>query len=745
MCVYDESRASPSRTTVIDHSLDAQMRFLDTSTGRLHTIDKPSARSYAILSHIWSDEDIKTYASVRDRDGNISHLSQKIRDFCAVAREHKFQLAWMDSCCIDKNNAAEVSEAVVSRFNWYANAGACFVYLPEIDIEANSPPESLELRRKNFHRSKWFSRMRTLQELLAPEHVIFLSKNWSVIGTNYSLASFIESETSIDADVLTRKKPLESVSIARRMFWASERSATRVEDEAYWLAGIFGVTLQPMYGEGRAAFLRLQEEIIKHIPGDQTIFAWGHTLDPQPEASHRPGLMQLFRLNARTVSVATSSFVSSRIHPYPSRYLLASSPKDFTKWSSHLMPVSTDTFATRTGISLSDALISTTSFSQNTLGRLPVGRLRECAGGCAPSHVALLACEDPAMNGGLVALLLHPQRSPGATAFYVGGLLKIPVSRDALNPADYVRMVYVARPQKEPLKALAVYIPKFPSDASRAFTRDAPFIKALFGRMHQPLDIELTYESSHGTLPVFNSESSDLPGLQICSSESHHILSHSTIFSSTQAPQVFTISLTSGPVATLAIGWCALDHDDRHQPQLPLVALVADSEDKVLGPLPSVDNALNYGVQHDRVHSSFRAGVIQMEVLIPDHIKLLLILRRFDEAIAPQTATNSDSHAIASTVNTASLPVKLFLHVVVEASHGDCSIGNPPPDRIQQTTAPPLSRQNGMLDLVPWPLNGRLSHASRLIVRTQVRVLGEPIKNLMRRIRGEASDRFQRL
>ena len=107
--------------------------------------------------------------------------------------------------------------------------------------------------------------MRTLQELLAPEHVIFLSKNWSVIGTNYSLASFIESETSIDADVLTRKKPLESVSIARRMFWASERSATRVEDEAYSLMGLFGVHMPAAGGDFEA-----------DVGPD--VFAWGNVL-----------------------------------------------------------------------------------------------------------------------------------------------------------------------------------------------------------------------------------------------------------------------------------------------------------------------------------------------------------------------------------------------------------------------------------------------------------------------------------
>ncbi|KAH9846720.1 hypothetical protein C2E23DRAFT_743388, partial [Lenzites betulinus] len=81
---------------------------------------------------------------------------------------------------------------------------------------------------------------------------------------------------------------VESASVAKRMSWAAERKTTRVEDRAYSLLGIFGVHMSPIYGEGTNAFLRLQEEIIKHIP-DQSIFAWDVsrtvvTLKKDPEA-----------------------------------------------------------------------------------------------------------------------------------------------------------------------------------------------------------------------------------------------------------------------------------------------------------------------------------------------------------------------------------------------------------------------------------------------------------------------------
>lgn len=57
------------------------------------------------------------------------------------------------------------------------------------------------------------------------------------------------------------------------MSWASKRKATRTEDLAYCLMGIFDVNMPMLYGEGEKAFVRLQEEIIK-TSDDHTIFTW---------------------------------------------------------------------------------------------------------------------------------------------------------------------------------------------------------------------------------------------------------------------------------------------------------------------------------------------------------------------------------------------------------------------------------------------------------------------------------------
>jgi hypothetical protein len=59
------------------------------------------------------------------------------------------------------------------------------------------------------------------------------------------------------------------------MSWAAGRNTTRLEDEAYCLMGLFDVNMPLLYGEGRKAFLRLQQEILKQSD-DPSIFAWSY-------------------------------------------------------------------------------------------------------------------------------------------------------------------------------------------------------------------------------------------------------------------------------------------------------------------------------------------------------------------------------------------------------------------------------------------------------------------------------------
>lgn len=82
---------------------------------------------------------------------------------------------------------------------------------------------------------------------------------------------------------LTSEWQLSHASIAQRMSWASRRQTSRLEDEAYSLLGLFGVTMPLIYGEGRKAFFRLQQELLDNID-DESLFAWG-LYDIHPEGT----------------------------------------------------------------------------------------------------------------------------------------------------------------------------------------------------------------------------------------------------------------------------------------------------------------------------------------------------------------------------------------------------------------------------------------------------------------------------
>ncbi|KAB8275436.1 hypothetical protein BDV30DRAFT_236803 [Aspergillus minisclerotigenes] len=216
---------------------------------------------YAILSHRWESEEVTFQEMIRgDETIKTKAGYKKIKRFCARAHQDGLEYAWVDTCCINKESSAELSEAINSMFRWYERAEKCYAYLCDAKFET-------------IEHSAWFQRGWTLQELLAPGEVHFLASDWSDLGTRTTLCSLINKITGIDESILLRDKRLQDFSIAKRMSWASARQTTRIEDIAYCLMGIFNVNMPLLYGEGEKAFIRLQEEIMKDSD-DQTLFAW---------------------------------------------------------------------------------------------------------------------------------------------------------------------------------------------------------------------------------------------------------------------------------------------------------------------------------------------------------------------------------------------------------------------------------------------------------------------------------------
>src|SRR5271168_482959 len=87
---------------------------------------------YAILSHTWlavQEGEEPTYADLIKGTGKGKFGYKKIQ-FCGEqARRDGLQYFWVDTCCINKANYAELQYAINSMFRWYRKATRCYVYL----------------------------------------------------------------------------------------------------------------------------------------------------------------------------------------------------------------------------------------------------------------------------------------------------------------------------------------------------------------------------------------------------------------------------------------------------------------------------------------------------------------------------------------------------------------------------------------------------------------------------------------
>ncbi|KAI6155055.1 heterokaryon incompatibility protein-domain-containing protein, partial [Pisolithus tinctorius] len=226
---------------------------------------------YITLSHCWGEGE----PLLRDIEGRVIYDMpvragfRKLQAFCAVARELDYLWAWSDTCCIDKHSSAELQETIASMFAWYRHSALTIVYLSDIS-ETGS-----------LGNSEWFRRGWTLQELLAPQTVLFYTQNWSLYKdltpsnhkTDVAVLEELERVTGIETRFLTNFSP--GLDDARsRLQWAALRHTTRPEDIAYSLFGIFNLHLPVLYGEpAENALGRLLSEIISQS-GDISVLDW---------------------------------------------------------------------------------------------------------------------------------------------------------------------------------------------------------------------------------------------------------------------------------------------------------------------------------------------------------------------------------------------------------------------------------------------------------------------------------------
>lgn len=385
------------------------MRLMNAHTYELEeflTVPRPP---YAILSHTWGkDRDEVTFSDLAERRvKRTGAWVPKVEGCCRRAVEDGYGYVWIDTCCIDKTNSVELSEAINSMFRWYEEAAICYAILSDVPVSDNGrSPES------KIFSSRWFERGWTLQELLAPRQLRFYNAGWVCLGTKAERCTTVEKITGIPSSFMLGISSLHHANVAQRMSWAARRTTKRIEDSAYCLLGIFGVTMPMIYGEGVEAFRRLQKEIMDRTH-DDSILAWG-----------------LGTSSTRTTTERRANCI------------LASSPADFANCGR---------IVTRSHTAMPD---NTISISGGFL-RLQLPMLQTQDG----SQFGLLTCGPDHDAAQVVGIPLEPATSIAGSREYIrprarqAGLLPRPSSKapaELLYIRDEQRTTQLLRPPREP-------------------------------------------------------------------------------------------------------------------------------------------------------------------------------------------------------------------------------------------------------------------------------------------------------
>jgi hypothetical protein len=237
----------------------AAMRLLSFDDSRklvLRTFESSDLPAYAILSHTW-DTDNSREVDFQDLEAGRGEAKEGYKKiaFCAkqVARDG-LQYFWVDTCCINRSSDAELSESINRMFQWYKQATRCYVYLSDVDSASGDWEAAVR-------RSRWFTRGWTLQELIAPQRVLFYARDGGQLGDKLSLERLICEVTGVAKDAINGDK-LTSFSFKEKMSWVEKRSTKKEEDIIYSMLGIFNVSMPVIYGEGSSkALRRLRREV----------------------------------------------------------------------------------------------------------------------------------------------------------------------------------------------------------------------------------------------------------------------------------------------------------------------------------------------------------------------------------------------------------------------------------------------------------------------------------------------------
>ena len=118
--------------------------------------DERTTPRYGILSHRWRSQEV-TFQDIES--GAVSSRAgfHKLRKFCTLAAQDGLSHGWVDTCCINKDSSAELSEAINSMYRWYQSATRCYAYLDDVDAN-NAIETDSDSDEPFFAHSEWFER-----------------------------------------------------------------------------------------------------------------------------------------------------------------------------------------------------------------------------------------------------------------------------------------------------------------------------------------------------------------------------------------------------------------------------------------------------------------------------------------------------------------------------------------------------------------------------------------------------------
>jgi hypothetical protein len=171
------------------------LRILDTGDLSLISLDKDDivdVTKYEALSYVWgADTEKVTFGDLTNGTGKDKPGYENIRLCAEQASRDGLGYYWVDTCCIDKQNQAELLLAIASMFRWYQNANQCYAYLSDLSTTERNVSGQFTWKPA-FQGSGWLARAWILQESLSLDSVESFSPKVERLKAKFQLQYLLD-------------------------------------------------------------------------------------------------------------------------------------------------------------------------------------------------------------------------------------------------------------------------------------------------------------------------------------------------------------------------------------------------------------------------------------------------------------------------------------------------------------------------------------------------------------------------